>query len=111
MTAGSPNKLRHQVTLQSRSTVNDGFGQEVDTWTDVATPFADIEPALGTSQESAEAQTSSITHLLTIRFRPSVTARMRVVYGARIFEIVSVIDVEERHFWLQLQCSEGLTAG
>lgn len=111
MIKGSPSKLRHQVALQSRSTVNDGFGQDMNAWTTVGTPFAEIEPAFGTSQQSGEAQTSSITHVLTIRFRPNITARMRVVYGARIFEILSVIDLEERHFWLQLLCEEGRTAG
>ncbi len=110
--ATSANELRHLVRIQNRSTTDDGFGQEVQDWTDVCTPFAKIDPAFGVSSDDAEAQTSAITHTLTIRWRPTaITARMRVLFGARIFEIVSVIDIEERHFWLQLLCSEGLTAG
>lgn len=110
--SSSASSLRHLVTIQDRSTDDDGAGQEVQAWTDVCTPFASIEPAIGTSSQEAEAQTSAITHTLMIRWRPTpITSRMRVVYGPRIFEIVSVVDVDERHFWLQLQCSEGLTAG
>lgn len=107
----STSALRHRVTLQSRSTISDGSGQELQTWTDVLTAWAAIEPALGATQVVGEADFASITHDVLIRFRPNVTARMRLKYGSRVFEVVSVIDIEERHFWLQLQCSEGLTQG
>jgi SPP1 family predicted phage head-tail adaptor len=105
------NQLRHRITLQSRSTSNDGFGQEVLTWSDVLTCFASIEPAPRPEQVAGEALVASRTHLVIIRYRPGIAARIRAVYGSRIFEISSVIDLEERHFWLQLDCTEGLTAG
>jgi len=107
----SSNQLRHRITLQSRSGVDDGYGQETLTWTDVLSCFASIEPAPRQQQVSGEAMFASRTHVVTIRYRPSVTERMRIVYGTRLFEIVSVIDLDERHFWLQLDCVEGLTAG
>lgn len=105
------NGLRHRILLQSRSNANDGFGQEVLTWSDVLSCFAAIEPAPRLEQVSGEAIVASRTHVVTIRYRPGIGARMRAVYGSRIFEISSVIDLEERHFWLQLDCTEGLTAG
>lgn len=107
----SSNQLRHRITLQSRSGANDGFGQETLTWTDVLSCFASIDPAPRPQQVAGEAEVSSRTHVVMIRYRPNITARMRAIYGSRIFEITSVIDLEERHFWLQLDCTEGLTAG
>jgi SPP1 family predicted phage head-tail adaptor len=91
--------------------IGDGFGQEVLTWTTAVTAWAMIQPALGSEQVVGAADVASVTHSVFIRYRPNIVARMRLLYGARIFEIVSVIDVDERHFWLQLQCSEGLTQG
>lgn len=107
----SPSALRHRVQVQARSSSQDTFGQEVQTWATVLAVFAAIEPSLGRSQLSGEAQTSTVTHVVTIRWRAGITARMRLLYGSRVFEIESVVDVEERHFWLELQCVEGLTQG
>lgn len=107
----TPGDLRHLVQIQSRSTTQDTIGQEVTAWTTVATPFAKIEPALGQETLAGAAVTAAVTHTLTIRYRTGITARMRVLYGTRVFEIVSVIDVEERHFWLELTCVEGQSRG
>jgi SPP1 family predicted phage head-tail adaptor len=107
----STSTLRRRVTVQSRSTVKDGFGQELAEWTDVATVWAAIHPMVGGSQVSGAAEVAEITHLVFVRFLAGVTARMRLQYGAREFEIVSIIDRDEGHVWLELQCSEGLTQG
>lgn len=107
----SPAALRHRLKLQSRSSTQDTSGQEILTWTDVLTCWAAIEPAAGREQLAAEAQVSTVSHVVTIRYRAGITARMRAVYASRVFEIVSVIDVDEMHFWLQLDCVEGLTRG
>jgi SPP1 family predicted phage head-tail adaptor len=107
----SPNQLRHRVTIQDRSAQDDGFGQQILQWTDVLACWASLEPAPRPQQVVGEAEVSSRTHVLMIRYRSNLTPRMRVTKGARIFEIISIIDVDERHFWLQLDCVEGMTAG
>ncbi len=103
--------LRHRITLQKRATGNDGFGQDGNSWADVLSCWASIEPSARNEQVVGEAMVSSRTHIVMIRYRAGVTSRMRIVHGARVFEIGSVIDLEERHFWLQLDCTEGMTVG
>lgn len=39
-------------------------------------------------------------------YYPGITNSMRVVYGARIFNIKSVIDVKEQHKEMHLMCVE-----
>lgn len=107
----SANGLRHRITIQNRSVVDDTFGQDQQIWTDVASCYAQIEPFSGSSQIAGEAQQSSVSHTIFIRFRRGITARMRAVFGARIFEIEAVMNIDERSAWLQLDCTEGLTAG
>lgn len=105
------NGLRHRITLQARSVANDGFGQESQTWLDVATCYAQVEPLSGITQAAGEAVQAPIKYLIFIRYRDGVTARMRAIYRGLRLEIDSVMDVGERHAWLQLECTQGATAG
>lgn len=112
MTRTTLNALRHPIQLQARSTTQDAFGQELVSWTTTATCWAQIEPALGGESVAGGAVVSTVTHQITVRYRPSgIAPRMRVLYGSRIFEIASVIDVDERHEWMQLACVEGQSQG
>lgn len=107
----SVNGLRHRITIQNRSKVNDGFGQESQVWTDVANCYAQVEPVSGMSQEAGSAQQSPVKYQMFIRYRGGITARMRIIYRGLIFEIDAVTDMDERHKWIQLDCTQGLTNG
>jgi len=107
----SVNGLRHQITLQNRSTADDGFGQEKQTWIDVANCFAQIEAVSGLSEVSGSAEASPVKYVMFIRYRAGVNARMRLIYAGKVFEIDAVTDMEERHKWLQIECTQGLTVG
>lgn len=103
--------MRHRVVIQNRMKTDDSFGQEPQTWLDVLSCYAQIEPVSGMSQLAAAAQQSSVSHSIFIRFRNGINARQRVVFGSRIFEIDAAINIDERSVYLQLECTEGLTAG
>lgn len=107
----SVNGLRHQITLQNRLSANDGFGQEQQTWIDVANCFAQVEAASGMSEVSGSAEASPVKYVMFIRYRAGVSARMRLIYAGKVFEIDSVMDLDERHKWLQIDCTQGLTVG
>lgn len=49
---------------------------------------------------------SAETVLIVIRYRAGLTQDMRIQYGARIFQVVGMIDVEERHQWLEIDAEE-----
>ena len=48
------------------------------------------------------------THRITTRYWPNVTADMRLLYGTRIFTILSIINPEERNITLQILAKEGI---
>lgn len=99
-------KLRHRVTLQELVKTDDGYGGIVETWQDVATVWAAIEPLRGNERYTAQQVQSELTHKVTIRYRAGIKPQMRILYGNRVFDIEAVIDVDERHRWLELLCSE-----
>jgi SPP1 family predicted phage head-tail adaptor len=107
----NPGELRHMVAIQSKPSTPNANGQIDDTWTTILTAHAKIEPAGQPAQIVAGAELPNVTHIVTMRFRSNITTRNRLVYAGRVFDIESVIDIEERHFWLQLGCSEGLNKG
>lgn len=103
--------FNRRVTIQSRSTTKDSFGEAQQTWSTVITCWARIEPLSGRELVLAQAINAEVTHLVEIFYRPTVTAAMRVVYQGRVFNIVSVIDPDTAHISLELLCSEGLNQG
>lgn len=103
--------FNRRVTIQQRGAAKDGFGQATQTWTDLLSCWARIEPLSGRELVMAQAQNAEVTHLVEIIYRPTITAAMRVVYQGRIFNVLSVIDPDMAHVSLELLCSEGINKG
>ncbi len=101
-------RLRHRVTLQSAADTADGGGGFTTTWSDVATVWAAIEPLKSRERLFAQQLENPVTHRVTIRYRAGVTAKMRLEFGARVFNIRGVINAGERDRTLELLCEEGV---
>jgi len=102
--------LRHQVTIQQPTDALAGTYNDVSrTWssiTDGSDIWASIEPIQGRELWHAMQAKSAITHRVTIRYIADVTSKMRVIFGTRTFEIVSVINPMELGEMLELLCVE-----
>jgi SPP1 family predicted phage head-tail adaptor len=103
--------LRHRITLQQKTTTRDAEGNVRETWADVATVWAAFEPIRGREYFQAASVNAENTVRFRIRYRQGVTPTMRVVYGGRVFDIKSVIDVNERHLEIELMCQEWASGG
>lgn len=105
-----PGKMRYRVTFQKFTGTLDSFGDPLQSddsqWPDVATVWAAIDPISGKEFYAAEQSQSSVTHKVRCRYRAGVETAMRIKCGARRFEIISVIDWEERHESLLIMCRE-----
>jgi len=100
--------LNRRITIQRRQAGQDGYGQRLAGWDNVITCWAAITPLSGRELITAQAVQAETTHEITIRHRPGIVAAMRVLYGARRFDVHSVIDPDTSHHTLTLLCSEGL---
>ena len=112
----SAGTLRKRITLQQQSLSVDSYGQQVITWTDVATVWASLEPSVGRELVAAQAVRLDQPTTITIRWQPSfasprTVAAMRAVYNGRTFNIHSVENEDERNVLLTLSASEGLNDG
>jgi len=106
-------KMNKRITIQSQVTTQDGLGTESTTWSDVVACWAWIRPVSG--RELLGAQAPQVVHDTRIRIRYqtgiAIDAKMRVNFGGRLYGIVGVLDLEERHEYLELLCTQGANKG
>lgn len=113
-------KLDKRITLQNRSSTLDDYGQPINTWSDVATVWANIKPLTGREKAQTMMVDSILTHRITIRYRvdfmpPTTVDAWRISYetpsGTRIFNITAAQDVDEARKHIVLECQEGSQTG
>ena len=99
-------RLNKRVTIQRIEKVPDSYGQPVETWVDVATVWAAIEPLRGREYFAAMSEHAEVTTRIRIRYRSDVDRTMRVVHGSTEFEILHIIHPDFARQELQLMCKE-----
>jgi len=99
-------RLRHQVTIIQAVPAPDGAGGLTKTWTALATVWAAVDPLRGREYFAAQQVTAEITHKVTLRYLTGVRPEMRVQFGDREFDIMAVINPQERNIYLELMCVE-----
>lgn len=104
--------LRHRITIESRSTANDNFGDPVETWSTVGEYWCHVRPATGREQMVAGQMQAEISHAIVMRYQgtTAITPNMRVQYGQRTFNIQSVINADGRNYMYTLYCIENVDA-
>lgn len=103
MNAGT---LRQRVTLRANTETPDGMGGYTETPTDITGIPAEIEPLEGHEQMIAMQTGMKRPHRITMRYRAGMTGAQTLIYGARTFDIKSVVDPEERHASLVILADE-----
>lgn len=104
MTIGA---LRDVVTIQQAGNVQDEIGELAPAWIALAVVRASVRDLTGRELIAAQAVQSTATTKITIRFRADVTAAMRIMRGAEVFQIESVLNPSGRRDWLELLCVKG----
>lgn len=110
--------LRHRVTFQKRATGEDPRdGAPLTGWVDVLTKVpVGIAALSGRELMAAKAMHAEISHQVDLRYHallavPKEVAAMRIVFGARIFNIHAALPVDERRREIRILASEGLNDG
>lgn len=106
MNRTSVGAMRHRLLLEEIVRTDDGGGEAIETWSPVAEVWAAIEPVSGDERAQSEALAGRITHVIHIRHRPGIVPAMRFLRGNRRFEILAVMDIDERRHRLRCLCIE-----
>lgn len=87
-----PGMLNRKVSIRQRGTAQDAAGQPVETWTEIAAPWANIRQRSGAEALRGDRDVSIVQTSIRIRRRTDVTAAMRVYHGTTVYEIKAVLD-------------------
>lgn len=105
--------LKHSITLQKQTVIDDGYGNRRGTFANQFTVKARIEPRLG--GESVLAARLTGKNLANITVRSSTNTRMiepewRVVdtRTGDFWNIRSVIDPDDRRMFVEMLCEQGV---
>lgn len=101
-------ELNRRIQLQRHVGTKDTWGDLRDDWVNFGSPlWAKVRPSSesGTARDefvAGDIEVSQNLYDITIRRRAGVTAKMRILHRAEIFDIVKVIRDQDRNEWMIL---------
>lgn len=100
-------KLKHKISIQQNTPTAAADGSREESWSDFATDvWADIRTEGGREFFRQRQLHSELSHEVIIRYLSGVKPKMRISWGSRVLEIVSVIYDEDKHKQVRLNCRE-----
>ena len=105
-------KLRHRVTIQAKTLTQDPVsGAMAESWSDVATVWASVEPLSVRDLIAARAQQSEMTARVTIRHR-EILPTYRLLHRGKIYAVVDGLpDAMSGLEYLTIPVAEGINDG
>jgi len=98
--------MHHRVIIQQATETKGAAGGLIKTWSTYISRWAAIEPLTGREFREAQKENAETNYRIRIRYASGVTPKMRVLYGTKAFEILSVVNPLERNIETHLMCKE-----
>jgi SPP1 family predicted phage head-tail adaptor len=96
------------VIVQSLVKVSDGQGGQDVSWANFKTLWAEIKPVSSKERLFSQQIQMTTTHRLRIRWTDGLLPSMRILFGARVFQIHGVSYDDERKFFVLIDCEENV---
>jgi len=100
--------LRHRIVLEQPVRSKNAMGEQIDTFTTVATVWAAVEPLTGTWLFQAQQADSKVSGRVRIRYREDIEPTWHILFDGRYLSIISILNPDERKKELILMYSEEL---
>ena len=101
-----PGAFRTEMRLEEPLAVSDGAGGFTESWREVASLLAMIEPVSPGAFFGAGQDHETVTHRITMRFRNDVRSGMRLARSGRNFAILNAYDPDETGRYLVCRVKE-----
>lgn len=97
--------LRHRVTFQRATVTTNTLGENVQTWSDLVTTHARVEPLAGKERFAAMQQQAEVDYRVLCRYQAALADLApddRVLFAGQVFDVRAVINTDERNIELQV---------
>jgi SPP1 family predicted phage head-tail adaptor len=102
----NPGQFNRRITIQSNVETKDDLGQIENSWQDSHLVWAMIKTVQGREYFEAASTQNENTVRFVIRYVKGINPHMRILYNDRVFEILSVINDDERNKTLTILTKE-----
>lgn len=100
-------RYRHRLIVETLTKTADGGGGFVSNWMPIGQVRAWVAPVSGAEFLQSQRLSDQITHQISMPYNRLVTPKHRLRWGDRIFNLKSVLNVQERGVELLVMAIEG----
>ncbi len=88
-------RLDRKITIQELTTTNDEYGEPVESWSDLATVWAEVKQQ--SAREMWESgKVSEVEMMFRIRYRSGIDTTNRISYDGDTYDITGVREIGRR---------------
>ena len=88
---------RHQVRVEQRSTMQDASGELAQTWIPYATRRAAVQATPGGEVWASAQRSGRVPTVFKMRWFDGLTPAMRIIWGTKTYNVLSVVDQGGNH--------------
>ena len=97
-------QLDRRITIQNFSETTDSFGQEVKSFSTLASVWANVVEKVGREGEDGEMIAATKKVEFIIRYRTDVDEEMRISYNSNTYKIQAIQSADARKAFLKIVC-------
>ena len=97
-------QLDRRITIQTFSETTDNFGQEVKSFSTLASVWANVVERVGREGEDGEMIAATKKVEFIIRYRTDVDEEMRITYNSNTYKIQAIQSADARKAFLKIVC-------
>ena len=102
----NPGNFRTRIMVQKKYLTYNSYNEPVEAWKDLFELWSDVINTGGGEFYAAQKLNAQTTAVFRTRYVSSISSLDRIRYGNRIFEILFINDVSERHIELLISAKE-----
>ena len=88
-----PGRLDRRITILQKGSSTDAWNQGAETYSALATVWAEVKDPGGSEREEADQKVTVISKVFTIRFRSDITTIHRITYNSDTYHITGLAEI------------------
>lgn len=88
--------MDRRITIKGKSIAENSFGECIETWTDLATVWAEVREIRGGERYAAMQTQASVDRIFRIRYRAGITPENIIYYDGKDYDIGGILEIGRR---------------